>query len=538
MEQHSPRDASLTHRLIKKLAFLSLTSTLAIAQGQNTNALIISQWSAPSSFNPLVAADQYAYQDIALIFSSLVRLDDRLRVVPELAQSWTVSKDGLTYTFNLNKNARWHDGQPVTADDVAFTYTLVANKDIPASYYSRLNSIKGFDTYHSGKSDSVEGIKVISPTTIQFTLTKPDAVFLSNLAKSTLGTNEILPKHLLGGLKPSDLLKSPFWNNPIGSGPYKFVRYNQNQSLELDAFNEYVLGGPKIKKVFMRIGTQDVLLAQLERGEVDFAAVPAPEYNRTKALPNVNITEVKTNIFQGMYPNHTKKYLQDVRVRRAIVQAIDRNALVSALLEGHGQVVRTPIAAPAWAVNNTVPAYPYNPKQAQALLKEADWNPNQKLVIRLGTGNKIREQSAPIIQQYLKAVGIDAEIQMSDFPTLVKDMQSGNFDLALIGHGSGTDPDYTAIWAATESQPPAGNNFMRYSNPEVDRLLNQGRTTVDQKQRKVIYDKYQQVLVNDVAMIWLYRPNDIYALNKRVSGAKFGPGADPFWNINTWTLKP
>ena len=534
---HTRRKQGST-RLLSGTTLVTLSCALALSSAHAQAPLILSQWSAPSGFNPLVAADQYAYQDIALMFSSLVRLNDKLQVIPELAKSWTVSKDGLQYTFYLNKNARWQDGKPVTAADVAFTYTLVANKNIPATYYSRLNSIKGFDAYHAGKAKTVEGIKVIDPTTIQFVLEKPDAVFLSNLAKSTLGSNEILPEHLLGNLQPAEVLKSSFWSKPIGSGPYKFVSYNQNQSLELEAFDDYVLGAPKIKKVFVRIGSQDVLLAQLERGEVDFASVPAPEFARTKALPTVNVTEVKTNIFQGMYPNHTRKYLQDVRVRRAIVEAIDRKALVSALLQGHGQVVKTPIAAPAWAVDNNVTVYPYDPKEAQTLLKAAGWDPGQKLVIRLGTGNKIREQSAPIIQQYLKAVGIDADIQVSDFPTLVKDMQSGNFDLALIGHGSGTDPDYTAIWAASESVPPAGNNFMRYSNPEIDRLLNQGRTTIDRAQRKVIYDKYQQILVNDVAMIWLYRPNDIYALNKRVIGAKFGPGADPFWNVSTWSLKP
>ena len=276
-------------RLFTFVAFLWF-GLLPLAEAQPS--LIISQWSAPSGFNVLTAADQYAYQDIALIFASLTKLDDNLEPVPELASSWEVSDDGLTYTFHIDPNARWHDGEPVTAEDVAFTYHLVASPDIPASYYSRLTSIKGFEAFHAGEADTIAGLKVVDDLTIEFILSAPNAAFLSNLSKSISGTNEILPKHLLGDTLPADIPNSPFWSNPVGAGPYRFAQYEEGQFLELEAFDDYVLGAPKAQKLFVRIGTQDVLLAQLERGEVDFAQVPAPEFDRTSALPNVKVTEI------------------------------------------------------------------------------------------------------------------------------------------------------------------------------------------------------------------------------------------------------
>lgn len=520
-------------RAISVIGFL-LVIGMALAQ-QGT--LVVSQWSAPSGFRVLTAADQYAYQDIALMFASLAKLDDDLQPVPELAQKWDISEDGLNYTFYLDPKAKWHDGKPVTAKDVAFTFQLAADPKIPASSYSRFNSIKGYEEYHQGKAKSIPGIKIINDRTIQIILSRPDAAFLSNISKSHQMTNEILPEHLLGNLEPGEVENSPFWQRPVGAGPFKFVDYKNGQYLELEAFNDYVLGAPKIKKLFVRIGSQDVLLAQLQRGEVDFAQIPPAEFDRIKTLTNIATSEVPSVNFQAIYIQHTKPYLQDVRIRKALAYALDRDAMVKALLLGHGETVTTPIAAPKWAVSTDVTRYPYDPAKARQLLKEAGWDANRTLVIRLGAGNKVREQSAPIIQQYLKAVGINSRIEMTDFATLVKDMQAANFDLALVGHGSGFDPDYTAIWSATESQPPYGNNFGRYSNPTIDKLLKDGREAVGSAKRKPIYERYQKLLVDDLPMIWMYRATDLYGLNKRVSGAKFGPGADPFWNIAEWTVR-
>ena len=519
-----------------RMLLLTITLSLLATASAQSGTLTVSQWSAPSGFHVLTAADQYSYQDIALMFASLTRLNDKLEPVPELAQSWGISDDGLTYTFHLDPDATWQDGEPVTADDVVFTYTLMANPAIPASYYSRMTSIQGISDLHDGKADSVSGLQAVDAHTVRIVLAAPDAAFLSNVSKSIFGTNEILPKHLLGDVAPADIESNDFWNHPVGAGPYKFVKYEDGQYLELQAYDGYVLGAPKTDHLFVRIGSQDVLLAQLQRGEVDFAQVPATEYDRTAGQAGVKVTEIPSIIFQAIYPNQLKPYLQDKRVRQAIVSAIDRQALVDGLLLGHGEVVKTPIAAPAWAVNMDVPSYPYDPDKARQLLKDAGWDPAQKLVIRLGAGNKIREQSAPVIQQYLQDVGIDAEIQVTDFATLVKDMQAGTFDLALVGHTSGYDPDYTAIWSSTDAWPPNGNNFFRYSNPQVDKLLQQGREETDQAKRKATYDEYQRIIVDDEAMVWLYRPTDIFAVRDRVSGEQFGPGADPFWNIADWSV--
>lgn len=501
----------------------------------STKQVTVSQWSPPSTFNILTAADQYAYQDIALVFASLTRLDENLKPVPELAQSWDVSDDGRVYTFHLNPKAMWHDGKPVTAADVEYTFTMVANPDIPASSYSSFASIAGFAEVNAGKAEKVSGIKVVDDHTVQFTLTGPDVTFLSKVAKSDFRTSGIMPSHLLSSVPTADFAKNAFWDKPVGSGPFKFVQYKPGQYLELEAFPDYVLGKPGIDKLFMRIGTQSVLLAQLQRGEVDLAQVSAPDFATAKASAGLTVVETPSITFQAIYPNDTKPYLKDKRVRQALYHALDRQGMVTSLLQGHGEVVVTPIAAPPWAVNMDVPTFAFDKAKAKAMLIEAGWDFNRELNIRLGSGNAVRDAEAPVIQQALADIGVRAKVNSTDFPTMLKDMQSGNFDLALVGHMSGDDPDYTSIWAASTSAPPKGNNFMRYSNSRVDELLAEGRATTDQAARKKIYDEYQQIIVDDVCMIWLYRANDIFGVSKKVSGFKPASGADPLWNIHEWT---
>lgn len=512
-------------------------SSAAGGPSSPTGSITLTQIEAPATFHVLSAVDLFAYQDIALMFASLTKLDEKLEPVPELADRWEISPDGLTYTFHINTKAKWQDGVPLTAKDVAFSYKLYASKDIPVTYYSRITSIKGVVDYHAGKTDSIEGVQVVDDQTVRFVLSAPNAAFLATQSKQ-LGTNEILPEHLLGSLKPTEIEASPFWNNPIGAGPYKFVKYTPNQVLELDAFTDYVLGAPKIAKVFVRIGPQDVLLAQLQRGEVDFAyQIPGSEFDRTKALSNVDVTEVSSTFFRAIYPNELKPYLKDKRVRQAIDYALDRPAIVKSLLLGHGEVVKTPIAAPAWAVNLNVTEYPYDVSKAKQLLAEAGWDPSRKLVIRIGESDQTVVRLAAVIQQYLKAVGVDSEVNQTDFPAIVKDLGSGDYDLALIIHTSSYDPDYTGIWSATTSWPPNGNNFVRYSNPKVDDLLAKGRAAVGVANRKPIYDEYQRIIVDELPQIWLFRQNEINAINKRISNTKFGAGVDPWWNISEWAVR-
>ena len=496
----------------------------------------ISQWSPPSTFNLLTAADQYAYQDIALMFGSLTRLDDSLRPVPELARSWDVSGDGLVYTFHIDPRARWHDGRPVTAADVVFTFNLVANPAVPAGSFSSFASIKGFADVNAGRAKEVSGLRAVDDATVEFTLSQPDVTFLSKVAKSLFRTSGILPSHLLGSVAPADLPRDPFWRKPVGSGPFRFVQYQAGQYLELEAFGDYVLGKPGLDRLVMRIGTQDVLLAQLQTGEVDFAQVPPPEFATLKAARGVTVSERPSITFQAIYPNQSKPYLRDKRVRQGLYHAIDRNGIVSALLQNHGEAVVTPIAAPPWAVNKDVSRYPYDPGRAKALLTAGGWDFGRELSIRWGTGNAVRDAEAPILQQLFADVGVKARLDSSDFPTMVRDMQAGTFDLALVGHMSGDDPDYTAIWSASTSAPPRGNNFMRYANPRVDELLAQGRRTADPAERKAVYDEYQRVIVDEVCMIWLFRADDIFGVTNRVRGFKPASGADPFWNIHEWTV--
>jgi len=505
--------------------------------------LYLSMWSAPEGmFNDTLSESLYDSYINDLIYDALIGFDDTLAVVPELAESWEVSEDNLTITFKLRENAVFHDGHPVTAEDVEFTFTSMCHPEYQGVRYQNFAQILGAEAYHNGEADSVEGIKVIDEHTISFTLAEPFSPFLVRLGFG------ILPKHLLKDVPPAEMPAHAFNKNPVGCGPFKFTKYETDQYIELTAFGDYyVADRPYLDRIIYKILNQDVALAQLEKGEVDCINVDPADIEAVQELSGIHMTEYADLGYQYMGMNATRDFFADAKVRQAFVYAINRQAIVDQLLVGHGEVLNAPMPRCSWAFSEKMNTYDYDPDKAQALLAEAGWTDSDgdgildkdgkpfAIELLYPSGNKVREASAPVIQADLKKIGVDVTLNMLEFATLVpRIFEERDFDCYLMGWSLSIDPDPTTIWHSSQSEP-GGWNPVGFVSEESDRLMKEATLVYDKAQRSKYYEEWQ-VLVNDwCPYVFLYSINEIWAINDRVENLV--PGAQGFaWNCTEWWI--
>ncbi len=494
--------------------------------------LKVGMWSPPKSLNPLAVDDAYSTQLFDFIYPKLFRFDHSLEPVPYLATSWDITPDGKTYTFHLSPDAVWEDGEPVTSADVAMTLRLMADKGTGALLYTNLQSIVGIAAYHDGTAGSISGITTPDVSTVVINLKEPNAAFLGNIYYY------ILPEHILGDVAAADIDQNPYFKAPVGAGPFKLVKYETGQYAEFAANDKCVLGRPKVDRLYLQFGNQDALMASLEKGELDVAPIAAGDVERFKDIKKLSVISEPSVSIQMLHVNSAKPYLADKRVRQAFAYALDRQGIVDTLLEGQGTVVDSHYLSPEWAVSSNLKHYDYNPDKAKQLLSEAGWDSSREIVLRVPTGDKAREGSAPIIKAGLESVGVKVKIEMADFPTVLKAARSGDFDLTIIGWPFGLDPDMTSIGFESKNVPLNGWNIGHYANDRVDELLAQGRLTTSLDERRRIYHEYQEILNEDLPWIPLFCPNNIFGVSDKVTGVNpityyvWGQMNPVLWNVN------
>ncbi|RMF87542.1 MAG: hypothetical protein D6736_12570 [Nitrospinota bacterium] len=445
-----------------------------------------------------------------VLYNYLIKYDSET-LVPrgDLAESWDVSDDGLVWTFHLHKNVRWHDGHPFTARDVKFSFEARMNPDMP--YYLRGN-LAGF-----------QRVEIVDDYTVKMVFSEPKAslpVILGYLM-------DMVPEHLLKDYAPHELIgPTEFLKHPIGTGPFKFKEFVPNSHVTLVANEDYFEGRPYIDTIVYKIIPDlDVQVAQLQTGDLDLAIIEPPQLRAVESLPNIEIRLAKQVNYTFLGLNHTVPLFQDKRVRQALTYGLDREAILKTVALGKGMLAIGPISPfLEWVYNKNIQPYPYDVEKARALLAEAGWKPGpdgilqkngQRLsfTISVDKGNPVREQVAVIAQEYWKALGIETKIDAIEFNVLVKNIRSHppKYE-AYVGYFiTPPEPDLTAYYGTN-----GGTNIFAYSNPEVDRLLQLGRTTLDQKERAKIYAKMQEVIAEDAPAVFLYYPYEIQALNKRV----------------------
>lgn len=462
-----------------------------------------------------------------LIFDGLTKLNERMEAVPDLAESWTVSEDGLTYTFNLREGVKWHDGKPFTAEDVKFTYEVMLHPDNPAgsTHFPYFESILGAPEFRKNKAKSIEGIQMLGPRQIRILLREPYVPFLV-----TTAAEPIIPKHILGDVPIKTMIQHPFTHKPIGTGPYMLESWKSHDKTVLRANPNYFGKRAAIETFIWQTMPDDFgRLASLRTGTLNvnglFAAVPVDEFENVKKDPCCRGVRMPgmSNWFLDL--NLENPIFQDVRVRQAVSYAIDRKAILKHIFHGWGTIANSPFHPVSWAYKKDVTIYDGDPGKARELLEEAGWKVGPDS-IRVKNGKRlsfnwklaIGRDSAVMAEAalpMLRAVGIEAKLERLDFVTLwFKHYDKKQFDALshLLPNSLYPDPDYAlGRWYNHRT------NKTGYYNPKVEDLIKKGARTGNREKRKEIYHELQEVLAKDAVRLWLILPDELWGVSKKLA---------------------
>jgi peptide/nickel transport system substrate-binding protein len=493
--------------------------------GQQKSSLVVvsGMWSPPNNFSPINTSSTYGFYPIHFMFQGMLeaRLENnQVKYFPALASKWDVGADRQTYTFTIHPKAAWHDGKPVTSDDVLFTLMTISDPRTQTNRGAEIAAIAGVDAGGKRAPGAQLGFRIISPKEFEVKTKVPvDPIgFLEHIGANIY----ILPKHILGNVPPDQLDRHPFFLAPtVGNGPFKFVQYKTDQYIEFVANENYHLGAPNVRRVFIRIIPPTTMVAQLERADMDMTAgagigvIPIEDWDRVKTLPNIRTVTFPGTNYQYMLANFQKPYLQDKRVRRAFAYAINRQLIVNQLIKGEAALAEGPIPPSNPYYNKNVKPYPFDTARARSLLQEAGWDFNRTLLLRVPVGNTLRERSADIIRENLLAAGVKVDIQKSDFPTHMASLYNANYDLALLGWGGPTDPD-----VSSQYRTGGQYNLSYHSIPQMDQLLDEGLRTADPAKRRQIYNQFQELFADELPVVVLYYENVRNAIAKRMQNVQ------------------
>ncbi len=482
------------------------------------DALINGSIGEPTVLIPMLAGDASSHEVAGLVFNGLVKYDTDLSIIGDLAESWDISEDGLTITFHLRKGVRWTDGKEFTADDVKFGFDTITDKKTPTAYSEDFLQVKKAE--------------VLDKYTFRATYGKPFAPALASW-----GGLVVLPKHLLDG---KDITKGDFGRNPVGMGPYKLTKWVAGQELILDSNHDYFEGRPYIDRfVYRVIPDRATMFLELQTGGVDMMDLTPIQYTK-----QTDSEYFRGNFQKFRYPQFVYTYMgfnlkhpffQDRRVRQAIAYAIDKSEIIDVVLFGLGSPATGPYVPNTWPYNPDVRKYPYNPEKAVQLLKEAGWKDTDgdgildkdgrpfRFTILTNMGNTLRMNTATIIQWKLAKIGIKVDIKAFEWSTFVNEfIDKRRFEAVILGWSISPDPDQYDIWYSKKTKEKEFN-FVSYSNPEVDDLLEKGRRTYDIEERKKAYFKIQEILAEDLPYIFLYVPDATPIVHARFKGIKPSP---------------
>jgi peptide/nickel transport system substrate-binding protein len=508
--------------------------------GTYTEAVI----GSPQRFNPLLAGYNSADQDITrLVFSGLMRFDSSGLPQVDLAESWGFSQDFTVYNFSIRADAVWHDGQPVTSEDVLFTVDLMRDAELPTPEDVR------------SLWDQVE-VKILDEKTIQFRLPEPFSPFLDYM---TFG---VLPRHLLASVASTDILDAPFNLKPVGSGPFKFERVissdGQLTGVELSAFPEYYATRPFIDTFILRFYPDaDAALTAYEQGEVQgVSQVPDEELQRALRIPTLNLytgrlPQLSVIFFNLDHPTTT--FFQDASLRRALLMGINRQWLIDHVLNGQALVADGPIFPGTWAYYEDIEHLGYDSERALELIKAAGYTiPAEGGSVRSKDGVAFSFELAypadaqhtalfEAIRRDWAKLGVEVTPKPVTYEELINDhlgqrtYQAALVDLNLMG---APDPDPYPFWH--QAQITGGQNYAGWNDRQASEYLERGRVTVDLAERARAYRNFQVRFTQEMPALPLYYPVYSYAVDEQVQGVGMGPlftPSDRFATVTGWFLK-
>jgi peptide/nickel transport system substrate-binding protein len=487
---------------------------------------VVAAISAPQGvFNPYFFTNGWDENVTNVIFGRLINYDSQGKLIPEQAESWTVSPDNLVYTIKLRPGLTFSDGSPLTAEDVAFTLTVLHDPTLESETDITPAAIAGGAEYKAGKADGIAGIKVIDPQTIEITTTRPGAKTLSLLGGPVLSKAHYGKGFARGQLDGIRALGG----DPLGAGPYVFDKFIPGQEVRFHANPHYYGGKPAVEHFIYRITSDATKLQLFQTGETDYDGFTVSQDN-VDALQSLGFATINlygSSDYSMIEFNPKDPLLQDPRVRHALTYGLDRQTLVTVVYQGYGQVATQPVAPISWAYDaNAVDPYAYDPAKAAALLDEAGWKlgadgirakDGQRLSLRLlATKSLFNDALIPIAQENWKAIGVDLVPEVSDFNALLAKRKSGDYNLATFRTSTINDPH-----EGVEDFLSTGDvGRLGYHDDEVERLILAGNATLDPEKRKPIYHQLYKALADNPPVIFLAYRKILSATNARVEGFK------------------
>lgn len=505
-----------------------LRGSSPVAAQDDAPSIIIGTLGEAQTINPYLTGETEGQWRCKMLFDEFVRANPTTFLPePGIAAEW--SNDGLVFTFKLQPNAKFSDGTDVTADDVAFSIKGFIDPQTGSVRQDKFLKIAGAQEFADGAATEVSGIKVIDPKTLEITLAEPDAPFLYNLRWVA-----VLPKAMLEG---KNLNSDPFFQSPIGAGPYVYESWNTGGDFVMSPNpNYWQPDKPVLTNVIHRVvaDANSIVLA-LESGDIDASNYPAPTAkDQLEANENLTVLLPPFTYPDGIYFNHTHEWLSKQQVRKAIAMAIDTKQYAADSLLGLGTEGIGPIAPDNWAFDQEAQPIPYDVEGAKALLAEAGFPEGTEIRMMVNQGNVLREDWLTFSQQALKEIGINLVPEVIEWATLVNRVTvDRDFDMVgvpFIGVTAEPSELYDQLYTG------AAANYGSYSNPEMDALLEQARQELDQEAAKAIYKQIQALYLDDVPMYsaW-YRPF-LHVTQKRFEDYTDSAAYGLFHTLEDWTV--
>jgi peptide/nickel transport system substrate-binding protein len=504
------------------LLFVSVSSAFAEIPPKDAapaygDAIVVASISDARTLVPVLASDSASSDICGMIFSGLVKYDRDINIVPDLAESWEVLDGGLAILFRLKKNVKWHDGHPFTSRDVKFTYSKLVDPDVRTPY--------------SGDFERIAKLEVLDDHTVRVSYKEPFAPALSSWGMW------IMPEHLL---KNADLNKTSFSRHPVGTGPYKFKSWKTAEKIELVSNHEYFLGRPYIDRYIYRIiPDESTIFLELQTRGVDMSGLTPLQYTRQT---DNKFFRAHYNKFK--YPGFGYTYLgynlsdpkfTDVRVRRAIDCAVDKEAIIDTIFFGLARAITGPFMIDSWAYDKNIRPQARDAAKARNLLEEAGWTDADKdgwvekdgarfeFTTIVNHGNSERLRCAEMIQTNLADVGIRMKIRVIEWSAMINEfIDKKRFEAVLMGWVLSRDPDNFDIWHSSRTRE-GEFNFLGYRNAEVDALLIEGRRTFDLTRRAGIYRRIHRIIREDQPCLFLYSSDVLPIVNSRFRGITPSP---------------
>lgn len=480
-----------------------------------------------------LASDQSSHAMAGMLYESLLRYDGDLNIQPNLAETYTVSPDGLTITFTLRGDVYWQDGTPLTAQDVLATFNAITNPNTRTAY--------------AGDYLMVEKALAPTPHTFVVHYAKPFAPALASWVSFA-----VLPKHILE--QNNDINTTSLKTTPVGSGAYVLKEWRRATDATFVANPTYFKGEPWITGQQIRvIPDQDTQFMELQAGNIDTMSLKPLQFHRLTNNSRFSSTYNKYQYLSNGYTylgfNLKKPLFKNKKVRQALSYATPRDHIINTILMGEGMAITAPFKPGTWAYNTTLKPYDYNIDKAKELLKEDGWSDNdndgildktingKKMPLRFtvvtNQGNDQRIKAAEMMQQSFASIGVDMQIRVQEWSTFIEQTLYGrNFDAVILGWSLTPEPDPYDIWHSSK-QGPREFNVIGFENADADAAMEAARSTFNQTLRKHYLDRFQAIIHEEQPYLFLFAPYSLVTVHKRIKGIIPKP-AGIAYNSENW----